>query len=131
MSAFAKFYSISNDGIQKFKNKELNGVMISTLHQNLNVQNVQWAFTTIPNSVMDNEKLVSQLLTVISKPNRFQKDDVDVQSAFLKKYGEDVPEVITNCSISCFIQDIGRSWFWHQEVNSSYLSIKWSPLHFD
>ena len=75
--------------------KELNGVMISTLHQNLNVQNVPWAVTTIPNSVMDNAKLVLQLLTLISKPNKFQKDDVDVQSAFLKKYGEDVPEVIT------------------------------------
>ena len=34
-SAFSKFYSISNDGIQKFA-KDLNGVMISTLDENLN-----------------------------------------------------------------------------------------------
>ena len=34
-SAFSKFYSISNDGIQKFA-KDLNSVMISTLDENLN-----------------------------------------------------------------------------------------------
>lgn len=38
-SAFAKKLSISNDGIQKFAN-ELNGVMVRTLDENLNVQNI-------------------------------------------------------------------------------------------
>ena len=83
-SAFAKFYSISNDGIQKFA-KVLGGVMIRTLDQNINVQNVPWALTIIPSGFMDNGKLTSQLLAVIFKLNKFQKDDVDAQSAFLMK----------------------------------------------
>ena len=43
---------------------------------------------------MDNKKLVPQLLKVISKLNKIQKNDVDVQSGFLKKYRENFPEVI-------------------------------------
>lgn len=93
-SAFAKYYFVSNDGIQKFC-KELNGVMIRTLDEDLNVQNIPYALTTIAGGSMDNKKLQSQLLSVISKLNKFQNNDgVNAKSAFLKKYSEEFPEAI-------------------------------------
>ena len=40
-SSFAKYYSISNDGIQKFS-IELNGVIIRTLNDDLKITNIPW-----------------------------------------------------------------------------------------
>ena len=62
--------------------------MIRTLNNDIIVQNVPWALTTIPGRSMGNKKLASQLLTVISKLNKLQNGDVDAKSAFLKKYRE-------------------------------------------
>ena len=60
-------------------------VIIRTLDENFNVQNVPWTLTIIPRGYMDKKKLASQLLAVISKLNKFQKDNVDGWSAFLKE----------------------------------------------
>ena len=68
--------------------------MIRTLDENLNIQNIPWALTTIPGGSMDNKKLVSQILTVISKLKKFKNDDVDAASAFLKQYRETFPDTI-------------------------------------
>ena len=58
---FAKWYSIFNDGIQKFS-MELNGVMIRTLDENLTITDIPWTLTKIPGRSMDSDKLCSQLL---------------------------------------------------------------------
>ena len=68
--------------------------MMRTMNNNLIVQNVPWTLTIIPGSSKNNKKLVSQLLTVISKLSKFQKDNLDTKSAFLNKYREDFPEVM-------------------------------------
>ena len=68
--SFAKYYSVSNDGIQKFS-MELNGVMIRTLNDDLKITNVPWALTEIDGGSMDANKLCSQVVNIISNVNKF------------------------------------------------------------
>lgn len=44
---FGMYYSIMNDGIQKFR-KEFNGVFLRTLDKDFNISNLPWALTKIP-----------------------------------------------------------------------------------
>ena len=53
--SFAKYYSVSNDGIQKFS-MELNGVMIRTLNDDLKITNVPWALMEIDGVSIDANK---------------------------------------------------------------------------
>lgn len=74
----------------------------------VNVQNVPWAPKTIPGGSMDNKKLALQLLTRISKLNKFQKDNV----CFLKEIQRGFPRSdTTNRSIFYDILYVSRSWF--------------------
>ena len=45
--SFGRFYSILNDGIQKFCN-EYNGVFLRTVDEDFDVKNLPWALTKIP-----------------------------------------------------------------------------------
>ena len=87
---FAKWYSIFNNGIQKFS-MELNGVMIRTLDENLTITNIPWALTKIPGGSMDSDKLCSQLLLQIQC---VIKVEPTAESQFLKKQQILEPDVI-------------------------------------
>ena len=69
--SLSKFYSIFNDGIQKFS-KELNGVMLRTLDENLIITNIPWALTSIEGGSMNSIKLCSQIMSIISSINKFK-----------------------------------------------------------
>ena len=92
--SFGKFYSVFNDGIQKFC-FELNGVMIRVLDHNFGIQNLPWALTNIPGGSMDHQKLVSQILSIIHQLNIFMLPGyVDAESEFLKLFRETFPDTI-------------------------------------
>ena len=63
--SFSKYYSIFNDGMQKFT-MELNGVMVRTLRENFKVTNTPWALTKIPGGSMNASKLYNQIMLIIS-----------------------------------------------------------------
>ena len=65
----SKWYSIFNDGIQKFT-MELNGVMIRCLDENYKITNIPWALTKIPGGSMDSQKLCDQIITQIATINK-------------------------------------------------------------
>ena len=48
---FGKFYSIMNDGIQKFST-EFNGVFLRTIDTDFDITNLPWALTQIPGKVV-------------------------------------------------------------------------------
>ena len=81
---FGKWYSIFNDGIQKFC-EELNSVMVRTLDENYNVTNIPWALTEIPGGSMNSTKLCDQILTQLSL---VLKISVTAEEEILKKLRE-------------------------------------------
>ena len=63
--SFSKYYSIFNDGIQKFT-MELNGVMVRTLSENFEVTKIPWALTKIPGGSMNASKLCNQMISIVN-----------------------------------------------------------------
>ena len=99
--SFAKYYSISNDGIQKFL-MELNGVMIRTLNDDLKITNVPWALTEIDVGSMDANKLCSQVVNIISNLNKFTFATDNAAQCFLRDYSKKFPEEIPPLPPSIF-----------------------------
>lgn len=66
-----KFYSIMNDGIQKFT-QEFNGVFVRTVDLNIDIKNLPWSLNKIPGGSMDSMKLVEQILNVIYQILKFR-----------------------------------------------------------
>ena len=90
---FGKFYSIMNDGIQKFC-VEYNGVFIRTVNADLGVSNLPWALTGIPGGSMDHIKLVKQLINVITTVKKFRSSFNDAESEFLSSFQKKYPDII-------------------------------------
>ena len=63
--AHGKIYSISNDGIQKFR-RELNGSFVRTVGEEIKAVNVPWALTEIEGGSLNAVKLYDHLLRIIS-----------------------------------------------------------------
>ena len=99
---FAKYYSIFNDGIQKFS-MELNGVMIRTLNPDFDVVNVPWALSKIPGGSMDHTKLVSQIISVINNVQTFGASSFeDAKITFLRNFEAEFPDSIAPSPPSIF-----------------------------
>ena len=90
---FGKYYSIMNDGIQKFC-QEYNGVFIRTVNADLDVSNLPWALTCIPGGSMDHVKLVKQLISVITSVKKFRSVFNDSESEFLSSFEKKCPDTI-------------------------------------
>ena len=99
--SFAKYYSVSNDDIQKFS-VELNGVMIRTLNDDLKITNVPWALTEIDGGFMDETKLCSQVVNIISNVNNFRFVTDNAALFFLRDYSKKFPEEIPPSPPSIF-----------------------------
>ena len=91
--SFAKHYSVSNDGIQKFL-MELNGMMIRTLNDDLKITNVPQAQTEIDGESMDTNKLCSQAVNIISNVNTFTFATDNATQCFLRDYSKNFREEI-------------------------------------
>ena len=91
--SFAKYYSVPNDGIQKFS-MELHGVMIRTLNDDLKITNIPWALTEIDGGSIDANKLCSQVLNNISYVNKFTFATDNAEQCFLRDYSKKFPEEI-------------------------------------
>ena len=99
---FAKYYSLFNDGIQKF-NMELNGVMIRTLDHNFDIVNVPWGLTKIPGGSMDHQKLVSQIISMVNSVQKFGVSSFeDARITFLRQYETHFPDSIAPSVPSIF-----------------------------
>ena len=91
---FSKYYSIFNDGIQKFS-MELNGVMLRTLTEKFEVTNIPWALTKIAGGSMDARKLCSQIISIVSSVQQFGSNPFqDAKSEFVKEHLVRFPDLI-------------------------------------
>ena len=85
--SFAKYYSVSNDSIQKFLMK-LNGVMIRILINDLKITNFPWALTEIDGESIDANKLCFQVVNIISNVNKLTFATDNAAPCFLRDYSK-------------------------------------------
>ena len=92
---FGKFYSVMNDGIQKFGH-EFNGVFLRTVDDaDLDIVNLPWALSDIPGGSMDHTKLEKQLLDVIGKVKIFKDPSFEAATnKFISLFNLQFPKVI-------------------------------------
>ena len=70
------FFSLMHDGIQKF-GMELNGVIVRTINNDIDVVNVPWTLKMIPGGSMNADKLVIHLLKTIASLENLGSQSAD------------------------------------------------------
>ena len=75
-SANGEIYSIMHDGIQKF-NRELNGVVVRYVTDDLDVINLPWMLEEIPGGSLNSDKLISHLFHVMSSIQQAQSPSIE------------------------------------------------------
>ena len=85
-----KIFSLMHDGIQKFS-RELNGVMVRTLSEEMDVITVPWKLTEIEGGSLNSDKLVDHLIRMIGSihPLQCQSADQEVSRLLLVNHEAD------------------------------------------